>query len=150
MTLGHHLQHFPRGSGWLGRPRSFVIYFLKYFGQNGYLKTLVECIWGKRTRKVKLPSDHFWLLKMELELSTSNQVSPFQSLYDHPFHKINIYNPGFTFNTWPGLWGFVLTLEFLLSDLWTILNKMTLKILIRHIWGKEGVGKGIDPITFHF
>ena len=40
------------------------------------------------------PSDHFGLLKRELELSISNHFIHLRSLYNHIFHKNLIsYNP---------------------------------------------------------
>ena len=47
------------------------IFYLKinYAEQNGYLKTLIACVWGKGGREGgQLPSNHFRLLKRVLAL----------------------------------------------------------------------------------
>ena len=44
-----------------------------------------------------LPSDLFWLLKSELELSLPKPMSPSWSLYEYPFHKNHIYPQGITY-----------------------------------------------------
>ena len=80
----HFLKHLPMGFGVLWA--LFWLYDL-------------WSILDKMT--VSVPSDLFWLLKRELELSTSNQMSPLWSLYEHPFYKNHIYPQVITYNACP-------------------------------------------------
>ena len=79
MPLGHSLWHLSLGSERLCSPGVFVIWSLKFFAQNSYIKILNRCIWGKRALGgggLVLPTNHFWLLKRALEILVYSQMSP--------------------------------------------------------------------------
>ena len=82
MPPGRKLQGMTPGPEGLRRHRSFCYLTVELFLKNGYPQIFIG-YFGEKKREgggVWLPSDLFWLLKTELELSISNQMSPLQSL----------------------------------------------------------------------
>jgi len=88
-----------------------------------------------------LHPDLLWLLKSELEISISNQMRPFRSLYEHTFLKKHICPQYITCNTCPQALGVWANIGVLLYDPWTIFNKQLSQDFIGYIWEKER-GKG--------
>ena len=76
-----------------------------YFEQNGSLKILIGCVSEKKgLGRFSFPPITFDYLR-GLELSISNQISLYQSLYDYPFRENLIYPRGITYNPRPRTMG---------------------------------------------
>ena len=74
----------------------FELFLTKWLSKNFNQIGLGENIEGG-----ELPFDLFWLLKSELELSISNQMSPVSSLNEHSFYENHKCPQGITYNACP-------------------------------------------------
>ena len=129
----------------------FVIWSLDYFKQTGNPEMFIGCIWGKEIVRCEggrvdaLRS----LLKSELELMFSTQMSPLWSLYHHPFHKNHIYPPGHNLQAYVQALGGCVGTGVLLSVLWIIFNKMAISKFVSIVFGgKRAWWVSCPPITF--
>ena len=90
----HNLRRLPPDPGGLRRLQSFFFNMIfELFKKNAYIKFLFEMYLEKKGvgEGASCTSISFLLLKSELELSISKQITPILSLYEHPFYKNHIW-----------------------------------------------------------
>ena len=151
MPQGHNLNPCPRAQGCFIDPGVFLIWSLRYFWQNVSLTIFIRWFWGENNLEGRLVA--LWsllFLKSELELSIFAQMKALWSLYDHHFHLNHLCPQGMTYNGCLRASGGCVDARVLLSDLWTIFNKMAFsKFLTNVFWGKDVKG-GADCIRISF